>query len=354
MSEEKLPGVHLVGSVALSSAEEVFQEVIRRVGADITRLPDGETGERRTPFPLRKGLHDAVSRSPGLEFKRQVEMAGMAFKLYGLGPGTSPDEVELGRLGFADSAKASYKLFDRLRAEGKIRPGIRMQVCIPTPFMITLCFTAPEAMLDLWPAFERAMLRELNEITGAIPHADLAIQWDVSPEITEVLERRNIEVSGLISRDQVLRGVARITEAVPLDIETGWHLCYGDVGVSTKELETKHPIEPKDLGVLVAFANDLCTLIKRPLNWVHMPVPRNRDDAAYFAPLEDLQLKPGMRLFLGLVHQFDGLDGATRRAIAAREFYPSFGVGTECGMGRRSSADIPELLDLHHQVARML
>ena len=329
MSEEKLPGVHLVGSVALSSAEEVFQEVIRRVGADITRLPDGETGERRTPFPLRKGLHDAVSRSPGLEFKRQVEMAGMAFKLYGLGPGTSPDEVELGRLGFADSAKASYKLFDRLRAEGKIRPGIRMQVCIPTPFMITLCFTAPEAMLDLWPAFERAMIRELNEITGAIPHADLAIQWDVSPEITEVLERRNIEVSGLISRDQVLTGVARITEAVPLDIETGWHLCYGDVGVSTKELETKHPIEPKDLGVLVAFANDLCTL-------------------------EDLQLKPGMRLFLGLVHQFDGLDGATRRATAARKFYGSFGVGTECGMGRRSSADIPELLDLHHQMARML
>jgi hypothetical protein len=281
-------------------------------------------------------------------------MAGMAFNLYSLAPGTSPDEVELGRLGFADSANASYKLFDRLRDEGKIPPGIRMQVCIPTPFMIALCFTAPEAMLDLWPAFERAMLRELNEITAAIPHGDLAIQWDVSPEVTEVLERRNTEVSDLVSRDQVLRGVARITEAVPLDIETGWHLCYGDVGVSTKELETKHPIEPKDLGVLVTFANDLCTLIKRPLNWVHMPVPRNRDDKAYFAPLKDLQLKPGMRLFLGLVHQFDGLDGARRRATVAREFYPSFGVGTECGMGRRSPEDIPQLLDLHHQVASML
>jgi hypothetical protein len=354
MSEVKLRGVHLVGSVSLSSAEEVFREIVRRMGSDITRLPDGETGERRTPFGLRKGLQDAVRNSPNVALKREAEMFGFTFNLYGLAAGTTPDEVEIGTLGFANAAKASYEDFKRLRGAGEIPPGVRMQVCIPTPFMITLCFTAPEAILDLWPAFERAMKRELNEIAAAIPHRDLAIQWDISPEICEVIERRNLEVCGFISRDQILTGVARITDAVPVDIETGWHLCYGDLGVSTRELETKHAIEPKDLGVLVAFANDLCALIKRPLNWVHMPVPRNRDDKAYFAPLTKLRLKPDMRLFLGLIHQFDGLEGARRRIAAAREFIPSFGVGTECGMGRRSPEDIPGLLDLHHRVAGVL
>jgi hypothetical protein len=354
MTSENHQLVHLVGSLSLSSAQDVFREVAKRVGQDLTRIPDGETGERRTPFPLRPGLHESISKSPGIEFKRHVEMAGMPFSLYGLATGSRPDAVVIGPLGFSDAAKASYVDFKRLREAGEISAGVRMQVCIPTPFMIALCFTAPEAMHDLWPSYERAITRELTEIAAAIPHHDLAIQWDVSPEITEVLERRNVEISDVVTREQVLEGVVRITEAVPIDIETGWHLCYGDVGQSTKELETKHPIEPRDLEVLVAFANDLCTKIHRPLSWVHMPVPRERDDRAYFAPLRNLRLKPGMRLFLGLVHRFDGLEGATRRIVAAREFYPSFGIGTECGMGRRLPEDIPELLDLHHEIARAL
>jgi len=102
---------------------------------------------------------------------------------------------------------------------------------------------------------------------------------------------------------------------------------------------------------LVAFANDVCALVKRPVNWVHMPVPRQRDDAAYFAPLKNLKLKPRMQLFLGLVHKHDGLEGARRRIAAASAFYPSFGIATECGMGRRPPEVIPALLALHHEIA---
>jgi hypothetical protein len=44
-----------------------------------------------------------------------------------------------------------------------------------------------------------------------------------------------------------------------------------------------------------------------------MPVPRNRDDHAYFLPLHDLRISPETELFLGLVHDSDGTEGARRR-----------------------------------------
>ena len=68
-------------------------------------------------------------------------------------------------------------------------------------------------------------------------------------------------------------------------------------------------------------------------------------------PLQDLRLKPGMQLFLGLLHKYDGLAGARRRAAAAMLYFIDFGVATECGMGRRPAADIPGLLDLHREAA---
>ena len=39
-------GVHLVGSVPLGNAHEVFTVVSRELGQHLRRIPDGETGER--------------------------------------------------------------------------------------------------------------------------------------------------------------------------------------------------------------------------------------------------------------------------------------------------------------------
>jgi hypothetical protein len=64
-----------------------------------------------------------------------------------------------------------------------------------------------------------------------------------------------------------------------------------------------------------------------------------------------LCLDPRTRLFLGLVHAMDGMDGVRRRAAAARRFAPSFGIATECGFGRRPAETIPALLELHRTAA---
>ena len=80
-----------------------------------------------------------------------------------------------------------------------------------------------------------------------------------------------------------------------------------------------------------------------------MPVPRDRDDDDYFRPLQDLSTDT--RLFLGLVHYTDGVEGTTRRIETAKRYVSDFGIATECGFGRRPKEQVPELLDIHRQAA---
>jgi hypothetical protein len=66
---------------------------------------------------------------------------------------------------------------------------------------------------------------------------------------------------------------------------TFYHLCYGDA-------KHKHSIEPSTSRLLVEFANRLSAQIGRSIELIHLPVPRNRLDDAYDAPLADLVLRP--------------------------------------------------------------
>ena len=346
--------IHLVGSVPLPSAAAVFECVAAHLGPALVRCPDGETGERRTPFPRRPSLVAAVTRTSGLVHAEDWHVGGMTFPLYGLAPGARPDELELGPLGFAEAAKASFGDFEQLQAAGRIPPATRFQVCLPTPFMLAFCFTTPAELPVLWPVYERVLIREMREVAASVPPGRLAIQWDMSPEFHEVLEGRNAAVAPHIARAALVAAVARVTNAVPADVEVGWHFCYGDTGQYETDHETFHVVEPRDTGNMVDFANDVVAATARPIDWVHMPVPRGRDDDAYFAPLARLRLKPGMRLFLGLVHQHDGVEGASRRGAAAGRHHRNFGIATECGMGRRPPERIPALLDLHAEIARTI
>ena len=132
--------------------------------------------------------------------------------------------------------------------------------------------------------------------------------------------------------------------SVPGSAEVGIHLCYGDPG-------HKHIVEPKDATVLAALANGIVEAAGRAPDWFHMPVPKQRHDAAFFEPLKHLRLPPETRLFLGLVHGTDQEEGARRRIAAAREAVPSFGIATECGFGRRPPDTVLPLLELHRRVA---
>jgi hypothetical protein len=192
------------------------------------------------------------------------------------------------------------------------------------------------------PAYRAALMRELAEVCAAVPHTELAVQWDVAPEIGLLEGVFPAPFEG-DPQTVIARALVALGDAVPETVPVGYHLCYGDAG-------HQHFVEPTDTAVLVGLANRVAAGLSRPLNWVHMPVPRDRDDADYFAPLENLRLAPDTELYLGLVHSTDGLAGSRRRLATASKFRAGFGVGTECGFGRRDPATIPALLELHRDL----
>jgi hypothetical protein len=147
-------------------------------------------------------------------------------------------------------------------------------------------------------------------------------------------------------RDEMLAAFSRIltdlAERVPPEIELMFHFCYGDSN-------HKHVVEPRDMGDMVDMANRLTADIKRPIALVHMPVPRDRSDDAYFAPLARLRLRSETQLCLGLVHYTDGIEGTRRRLATAERHARDFSIATECGFGRRDPKTIPQLLRIHAQ-----
>ncbi len=102
---------------------------------------------------------------------------------------------------------------------------------------------------------------------------------------------------------------------------------------------------------MVDLANRLAAGVKRSIEWIHMPVPVERDDDAYFEPLKDLGLRPETKLFLGPIHDTDGVEGTRRRIATADKFVADYGIATECGFGRRPAETVGPLLDIHAAVA---
>jgi methionine synthase II (cobalamin-independent) len=192
------------------------------------------------------------------------------------------------------------------------------------------------------PAYEKAMLAEVATICRAIPHHDLAIQWDVCIEmgIWDGQIADHYPKNGT-SRPEILARLKRLAAAVPDDVELGFHLCYGD-------MDAKHFVEPVDSAKMVELANAIAATVARPIAFLHMPVPVARSDDAFFRPMRDLTLSPGTELYLGLVHAADGAEGVRKRAAAASAYVTGFGIATECGIARIRTPDlVQKILEIH-------
>jgi hypothetical protein len=341
----------IVGSVPLADAEAVFRAIATALGDRVRRIPDGETGARinwiesQAPVFDRHPMFELAPQDEAKDFDWRNRQAGEKWKLkpwHVLKPGVDAQSLQFGPLGYAQAAIESYGVFSRLKSEQVIPAACRFQVSLPTPYNVIDQRIAPAQRLAVEPAYERRMLQDVDEMAAAIPAAELAIQWDTAHEIQNLDGGRphwfdNPE-QGIIDR------LVRVGAHIPHGVELGYHLCYGDFA-------HKHFIEPKDMGTLVRVANALAADVRRPIDWIHMPVPINRSDDAYFAPLKSLKLQPATRLYLGLIHFTDGVEGSRRRLAAARKVIDDFGLATECGFGRRAPETLPQLLRIHAEVA---
>ena len=161
-------GVHLVGSVPLGSAEEVFRRAAEVLGDRLRRIPDGETGPRSDWIGWQ---YPVFSSQPQFQpAKAGAASSYRALPQLRLRSGVSPDGMSFDELGYASAAMSSYATFARLRDEGVIPARCRFLVSLPTPLAPVAAFVALEHQADLEPVYETQMAREVERILDAIPH----------------------------------------------------------------------------------------------------------------------------------------------------------------------------------------
>jgi hypothetical protein len=334
--------VHLIGSVPMADAETVFRSVAKELGPWLARIPDGETGNRhrwiwfQREMLLNNPAMELDPVTPPFELRQWDGAVLRTTEWIRFRPGVDPNTVTFDT-GYAEAAIESYATFRRLRDAGELPAGIRFQVCLPTPMASGYMYVSPSSLAAYLPVYERSLLKALRQIVDAIPHQDLSIQWDVCQEVL-VFEHYFAHRPDTYKAD-IFAELARLGDAVPPDVELGYHLCYGSP-------RDAHLVMPKDTGILVEIGNGLIDGLKRRLDFLHLPVPQDRTDAAYYAPLRDLRSPANTTLYLGLIHH-DDHDGDQARIASASAVVPSFGVASECGWGRSDPERVPDLLAAH-------
>ena len=340
---------HLVGSVPLEDSEAVFRTVSGALGPHLRRIPDGETGERiRWIWFQREMLlnHLDLEIDPDAGLFAVYQWDGVLLRetpYVRFKPSVNPDEVRF-PTGYAEAATASYATFSRLRDEGVIGSGVRFQVSLPTPMATGYMYVSPAARDSYLPSYERSLAEALEEILESIPHDRLSVQWDICQEVLlfeDYFSHRPTDY-----KEQVFDELARLGRRVPEAVDLGYHLCYGSPA-------DEHLVMPKDMGILVEISNGLVSRLGRRLDFLHLPVPKNRTDRSYFEPLRELDLEAETSVILGLVHH-DDVEGDVARMAAAGEFLSTFGVASECGWGRTDPSRVTGLLDSHRRAVEHL
>src|SRR5437879_7699962 len=216
--------VLLVGSVGLKDSEEVFRTVGPLLGGRMKRIPDGETG-LRTSWVSR--LRFVLEGNPSFEDDPQEVAAGgrithptegtRTWKGSGvivrgapppprlrLKAGVRPEEIRIGGLGYLEAAIGSYRERCALRDQGLVPKHLRFQVSLPTTAAFLNAHVVYEHHAVVEPIYRDRLLAEMEEICAAIPHHDLAIQWDVSTEMGQWEGVRHAhfadETAGVIER----------------------------------------------------------------------------------------------------------------------------------------------------------
>ena len=251
----------------------------RRGGARRPRAADARRRDRRA-LGLDRLAVPAVQLAAAVRDRPAGASSYRALPQLRLRTGEDADGMAFEELGYASAAIESYRTFSRLKRDGVVPPGCRFLVSLPTPLAPVSAFVALEYQAELEPVYEAQMHKEVEHILAAIPADQLAIQWDARYEFA-MLEGA-IAVWFEDVQAGVVERLARLGAARARRVELGFHLCYGDD-------EHGHFAEPEDAGRLVGVANALAAALDRPLNWIHMPVPEERDDDAYYAPLGELR-----------------------------------------------------------------
>lgn len=356
----------MVGSVPSETAEDVFRLLAPAIGDQLAGITHGEPGYRNmwvvfnAPHVFEPHPDIIIVNKPKPDrdktvFKDTPDWLPTSWEeMWCCKVRDGVKELRFETLHYTDFALECYEKFRELREAGTIPADARYQVNFPFPEDFTRWCAANNHDFEIMTeAIVDALGREVSKLVNAIPHQDLLVQWDVCWEVFacdcgDYLGREPLAWrAGGDPFERYATYLQRLSPLVPETVPLGMHLCYGD-------LEHSHLIEPKDLGVVVKMANIAVSRAGRRFDYIQMPVPRNRNDDDYFAPLKKLDIGE-TKLYIGLIHLTDGVQGSLDRLNTFRKHYSGdFGVATECGWGRRNADTIPKLMDVHRELAELL
>jgi hypothetical protein len=357
----------LVGSLPFETVEEGLRAVGSALGNDVIAIPDGEVGPRKMWCMFL--ATDTYSKHPDLVESRRPSPAVISNEEKPVGdkktrPGAAPEyhwtfrvkdgvkRLNFRELGYAAAARESYATFCRLRDEGVIAKGPRFQVSlVATDSGTNVYFDDVTTWPKVHAAYAKAMKAEISKMLEAIPANDLAIQLDLAWEVVDLSigdeqyfpwwPQSTLDGKFESYMTDLVDLASGIPEAVPL----GLHWCYGTWGGWPMT-------EMPNLELCVRLSNEAVKRIKRRVDYVHMPVVPNPDDA-FLAPLRNLKIGD-TRVFLGLIHPQDGLEGAQRRIDLAKKHLTDFGIGAVCGFGRENRGELGNILELHKAATALL
>ncbi len=323
--------IHLVGAWPGLSGAHAMETAMTRLGPELLRMTDGETGERNQWVTQ---TMEWLRANPDVELVRDGDYSdyehGPVFAVREGGSLTS-ENIDLSYHRFF---QRSYPAFCELRRRHGL-PHLSFQVGCPAPIDLAVDAFGYEAATTDWSlaqTYAAATVREIETIRGQAGD-DVIFQIETVVSMAGVARTpadKQDEVA-----DQMAGAIASMVAMAPEGTRFGAHLCLGDFHHrALAEMGSARP--------LVTLANRVAGAwpAGRVLEYIHTPFAAAEKpgslDPSWYEPLRDLDLPPEVRFVAGFVHEDFG-QGQLReiQTMIEQRVGHEVDVAATCGLGRR-------------------
>lgn len=323
-----------------------MRAMLDSAGPRLRTLPTGETN--RYEFYIRPIIEDLVAQG-ALEVKQPREWQSSRDRTRHRVPRGSALTADSLALGYTKETEEALPVFAELRRTRALS-GTALQIGMPTDFTLAFVALGATGVLRHRRAFAEATVREITAVRE-LAGTDVVVQLEATAELVLMATAQPVH-RALDMALGLSRGIAELAAAAPAGTRFGVHLCLGS-------LRNRARATLRDTRPLVDLANAVARHwpADRPLEFVHGPLaagavpPPAR--AEFYTPLGDLALAEQTAFYAGLVHDVPTEAEQLQILTMVEEALgrPVDGVGSACGLGRRSRPVADALLARADRIA---